>query len=121
MGISNESGCFELDTLETISSLTGQVFIASIFIITAIFALVGNIIVIVVQFFGKRSLRNMRKYLINLAISDIIMGLCIPFIYTDAVYRRWLFYDFLCPTTQFINLVTVFVTAFTLSLIAVER
>lgn len=121
MGISNETSCFELDTLETISSVSAQVLIAVTFSITALFAMVGNVLVIVVQLCGKRSPRNMRKYLINLAVSDITMGFCIPFSYTDAVYRRWLFYHFLCPTTQWLQLVTVFVTAFTLSLIGVER
>ncbi|XP_017491876.1 PREDICTED: delta-type opioid receptor-like, partial [Rhagoletis zephyria] len=121
MGISNETGCFELDSRETISSLSGQVLIAVTFTITALFALVGNVLVIVVQLFGKRSPRNMRKYLINLAISDVLLSFCVPFSFTDAVYRRWLFYHFLCPATQWLQLVTVFVTAFTLSLIGVER
>ena len=72
--------------------------------------------------FGKRSALNLRKFLINLAISDILLGVfCVPFTYTDFMLGRWIFPSWLCPAAQFIQILSVFVTAYTLTIIGIER
>jgi hypothetical protein len=64
----------------------------------------------------------LRKFLINLAVSDILFGVfCVPFTYTDVLLGRWIFPLWLCPTAQFVQILSVFVTSFTLTIISIER
>lgn len=64
----------------------------------------------------------MRKYLINLAVSDLISGvLLMPFSLSDFILRQWVFWHFLCPATQLLQLLSVFITSITLSTIGIER
>jgi Na+/H+ antiporter NhaA len=89
---------------------------------TSCLAFFGNVVVIIVEIFGKRSAINLRKFLINLAVSDILVGVfCVPFTYTDFMLGRWIFPFWLCPTAQFVQVLSVFVTAFTLTVIGIER
>ena len=61
-----------------------QAFLITLYSLTTFLAFTGNSLVILVELYGKRSARNLRKFLINLAISDILIGvLSVPFIYTD--------------------------------------
>jgi len=61
-------------------SLPEQRLIIALCTITSVLSFLGNTIVIFVEIFGRRSARNLRKFLINLAISDIIYGvLSVPF------------------------------------------
>lgn len=100
----------------------GQFFLVTLYSLTSFLAFVGNVIVIFVEVFGKRSARTLRKFLINLAISDILIGVfVVPFIYTDFMLGRWIFPHSLCPLSYFVQVSAVFVTAFTLTTIGVER
>ncbi|UXI23191.1 hypothetical protein NH340_JMT09134 [Sarcoptes scabiei] len=93
-----------------------------IYTTSSIFALIGNTLVIIVELFGRRSAASLRKFLINLAISDILFGVfSVPFTYTDFVYGSWLFSPWLCPWAQFIQILSVFITSFTLTVISIER
>ena len=96
--------CFNLSTLEIVPPQV-QLYIAIVYILTAILSLFGNLTVIIVQWKGKEAVRNIQKYLINLAVSDIIAGvICLPFSYSDFVLRRWIFPLWLCPVTQYLQL-----------------
>lgn len=76
-------GSLEIDSLDTFGPGI-QAFLITLYSLTALLAFTGNTLVILVEMCGKRSARNLRKFLINLAISDILVGvLSVPFIYTD--------------------------------------
>lgn len=114
--------CFLPSTVETIPSETLRYCILLWYIATALLALTGNVIVMIVQMYGLRSKGGIRKYLINLAISDIVSGvICVPFTYLNTVLGHWSFPLWLCPAGQFLQLLSVFVTSTTLSVIAIER
>jgi hypothetical protein len=99
-----------------------RVFLVCLYSTTSCLAFFGNVVVIIVEIFGKRSAINLRKFLINLAVSDIMIGVfCVPFTYTDFMLGRWIFPFWLCPTAQFVQILSVFVTAFTLTIISIER
>jgi hypothetical protein len=118
--ISEIEECF-IPPLEAVSYLW-QIFLIVLYSITSLLILLGNITVIVVQIFGKKSASSLRKFLINLAISDIVIGVfCVPFTFTDFMLGQWIFPHWLCPVAQFVQLLSVFVTAFTLTVIGVER
>ena len=119
---SSETNCFSNPTLEAVPSRTGQLFLIALYSFTSFIALIGNITVIVVELYGSESALNIRKYLINLSVSDIILGvLCVPFTYTDFMLGQWIFPHWLCPTAQYVQLLSVFVTSLTLTIIGVER
>lgn len=120
--IVDERNCFNTAELEAVPSRIAQWFLILIYSLTSFLALIGNITVIVVEICGKESAQNIRKYLINLAISDITIGvLCVPFTYTDFMLGQWIFPHWLCPTAQFVQLLSVFVTSSTLTFIGIER
>ena len=95
--------------------------------ITAILSLLGNGTVLAVNMWScsRRqcfTARNMQLYVINLAVSDLLAGvLCVPFSYVDMVLGYWVFPHWLCFTAQFVQLLSAYVTAMTLTIIGVER
>ncbi|CAG2161982.1 unnamed protein product [Oppiella nova] len=111
----------EIDSLDAFGPGL-QAFLITLYSLTTFLAFTGNSLVILVELYGKRSARNLRKFLINLAISDILIGvLSVPFIYTDFMLGRWIFSPILCPIAQFVQLLSVFVTTYTLTAIGIER
>lgn len=73
----------EIDSMEAFGPGM-QAFLIVLYSLTSLLAFTGNSLVILVELYGKRSAKNLRKFLINLAISDILIGvLSVPFIYTD--------------------------------------
>jgi len=110
-----------LSTLEILDP-TSRTCLVLLYSATSVLAFVGNLMVIIVETFGRRSAANLRKFLINLAISDILFGVfSVPFTYTDFMYGRWIFFPWLCPWAQFIQILSIFITSFTLTLISIER
>jgi len=123
--IIDQDNCFRPSTFETVPSLAGRLAIVALYTLTALASLLGNLAVIIVQVYGpecNHSLHSCRKYLINLAVTDLILGVfCVPFTYMDFVQRVWIFPHWLCPTAQFVQLASVFITSMTLTIIGIER
>ena len=118
----DEIACYNSTDLEAVPSEIGQKVLIFLYSLTSILALFGNLTVIVVEMVGKDTAQNIRKYLINLAVSDIIIGcVCVPFTYTDYMLGQWIFPHWLCPMAQFVQLLSVFVTSLTLTIIGIER
>ncbi|XP_023228741.1 neuropeptide Y receptor type 5-like, partial [Centruroides sculpturatus] len=98
-----------------------QAFLISLYSLTAIMAFAGNITVVIVLLTGKRSSRELRIFLINLALSDITMAIfSIPFTYTDFMFGRWIFDPNFCPFVQFMQHCSVIVSVYTLAVIGVD-
>lgn len=58
----------------------------------------------------------------NLAMADVIIGLfSIPFQFQAAVLQRWDLPRFMCPFCPFIQILSVNVSIFTLTAIAIDR
>lgn len=95
------------------------VLYATLFIV----AVGGNFLVCCVVF-GQKSMRTVTNiFLLNLAISDIAKGLiCIPFTFVvNVLVPYWPFGDFMCPFVLYTQAVTVFLSAFTLVAMSVDR
>ena len=115
-----ESDCYH-PPLESVPSQYQIIFVL-LYSMTALIALFGNVTVIVVELTGKESNNQLKKYLINMAVGDVIMAvLCVPFNYTSVMLGRWDFPHWLCPIAQFTQLLSVSVTSFTLTVIGIER
>ncbi|XP_077557403.1 gastrin/cholecystokinin type B receptor-like [Haemaphysalis longicornis] len=99
-----------------------QAFLIALYSLTALLALGGNVMVIVVLVLGRRSSRELRLFLVNLALLDIAMAVfSIPFTYTDFMLGRWIFEPLFCPVVLFMQHVSVIVSVYTLTAIGVDR
>ncbi|XP_065932825.1 RYamide receptor isoform X2 [Magallana gigas] len=61
-------------------------------------------------------------FIANLALGDVLIGLfSIPFQFQAALLQRWVVPYFLCPVAPFVKNLTVCVSVFTLTIIAIDR
>ncbi|KAJ1528731.1 hypothetical protein ONE63_007121 [Megalurothrips usitatus] len=99
------------------------IVLLSIFYITiSAVAVVGNSLVIWIVA-ASRGMQNVTNYYIaNLALADIVIGLfAIPFQFQAALLQRWILPHFMCPFCPFVQVLTVTVSVFTLTAIAIDR
>lgn len=99
-----------------------QICIIILYTLTAAIAIFGNIVAICVLTFGKRSSKELRLFLVNLAMSDLLMALfSIPFTYLDFMLGRWIFAPAFCPIVQAMQMTAAFVSVYTLIAIGIDR
>ncbi|ODM95714.1 Tachykinin-like peptide receptor 99D, partial [Orchesella cincta] len=85
-------------------------------------ALIGNMLVLWVVTISRRMRTVTNMFIANLALADIIIGLfAIPFQFQAALLQRWNLPDFMCAFCPFVQVLSVNVSVFTLSAIAVDR
>lgn len=117
----NETGNVTLPPLDALPE-PYQSYLVTLYSVTAITAFVLNVIALFALLIGKRTSPDLRKFLANLAIADILLAVfSIPFTYTDFMFGHWIFPLCLCPIVQFIQTVSVFVGIYTLIAIGVGR
>lgn len=89
---------------------------------TIFLAVGGNLIVIVVFSVGKRSRTDLSGFLINLAVSDLIMAIfCLPFTFTMTMLETWVFSAPMCPIVLYMQTVSVTASVCTNMAIGVDR
>ena len=100
-----------------------QVIITAFYSTVTILAIGGNLIVcyIVLAYQRMRTVTN--YFIVNLAVSDLLMAvLCIPFTFVaNALILYWPFGAIMCPVVTYAQMVTVFLSAFTLVAISLDR
>lgn len=87
-----------------------------------VLGLVGNLSIIwlTLRYAYLRTVQNI--FILNLAISDVIVCLLsLPFTPVTNIYKNWLFGPAICHLLPFVQAVSVFVSTFSLSAIAVDR
>lgn len=103
------------------STESSAVFIL-VYTITTIIAIIGNIATIIIFAKGKRSKTELRPFLINLAVADLIMAIfCIPFTFTNELLSEWVFSKPMCPIVLFLQTVSVTASASTNMAIGIDR
>ncbi|XP_045158873.1 QRFP-like peptide receptor isoform X2 [Mercenaria mercenaria] len=72
---------------------------------------------------SKKRLRNLTNlFLCNLAVADLsVTIICIPVAVGQALYRIWLYGEFMCKMTGFLQGVTVAASVFTIALLSIDR
>ncbi|GAB6031014.1 hypothetical protein CHUAL_007834 [Chamberlinius hualienensis] len=101
--------------------LTAQVQIP---LYSAIFllAVIGNVLVIVTLVQNKRMRTITNVHLLNLAISDLLLGVfCMPFTLVGMLLKDFIFGELMCKLIPYLQAVSVAVSAWTLVAISVER
>lgn len=116
---SNVSGT--LPTLEALSD-PYQSILTVVYIVTAMLAFIANTIALIMLLGRSRKPQQLKKYLANLAIADLLVAMfSIPFTYVDLMFGQWIFPLFLCPIVHFIQTIAVIVSIYTLIAIGIGR
>lgn len=99
-----------------------QAALIVIYTLTTALSVVGNLIVIIVFIFGKRSRSDLRGFLINLACADLIMAVfCLPFTFTMVMLDNWIFSEPMCPIVLYMQTVSVTASVCTNMAIGIDR
>jgi len=100
-----------------------NILIICCYSIIVIVSLMGNLLVVKVIVFGKRKMCTTTNILIaSLAISDIVMTVFnIPFNVARLLMPSWPFGSFLCISLPFVQVTCVYVSTFTMAVIAFYR
>ncbi|XP_022244426.1 cholecystokinin receptor type A-like [Limulus polyphemus] len=118
--INNISNSSHLTTQISLSTadMTKMVFYLLIFIL----AVLGNALVIVTLAQNKMMRTVTNVFLMNLAISDLLLGVfCMPFTLVGSLLRNFIFGDVMCRLIPYLQAVTVSVSVWTLVSISLER
>nr|XP_012134940.1 PREDICTED: neuropeptide Y receptor [Megachile rotundata] len=85
-------------------------------------AVIGNSLVMWIVISTKRMQNVTNFYIANLALADIVIGIfAIPFQFHAALLQRWNLPYFMCAFCPFVQALSVNVSVFTLTAIAVDR
>lgn len=100
-------------------SLTGLMVLYSL---TTLLSITGNIFVVLVFVKGRHSRTDLRPFLINLAVADLVMAFfCMPFTFADTILGHWVFYKPLCTLVLFVQLFAVAASVMTNMAIGIDR
>ncbi|EDV46631.1 cholecystokinin receptor type A isoform X2 [Drosophila erecta] len=105
------------------SSSTGMpVWLIPSYSMILLFAVLGNLLVISTLVQNRRMRTITNVFLLNLAISDMLLGvLCMPVTLVGTLLRNFIFGEFLCKLFQFSQAASVAVSSWTLVAISCER
>ena len=99
-----------------------QTVLVILYTLTTLLAVSGNVLVILVFTFGKRSRTDLRVFLINLAFADLIMAIfCMPFTFTMTMLGNWVFSAPMCPIVLYMQTVSVTASVCTNMAIGIDR
>ncbi|XP_076163468.1 RYamide receptor [Ptiloglossa arizonensis] len=88
----------------------------------SILAVMGNSLVMWIIATSKHMQNVTNIFIANLAVADIVIGLfSIPFQFQAALLQRWDLPEFMCPFCPFVQVLSVNVSVFTLTAIAIDR
>jgi hypothetical protein len=99
-----------------------ETILKCLYILLILSGILTNIVIISVIVSNKKLLTTSNLLLINLFVSDLLLCIfCMPFTLIAIIRRSWSFGAFLCKFVPFIQAVTTFVSAATISSIALDR
>ncbi|XP_070176105.1 substance-P receptor-like [Littorina saxatilis] len=88
----------------------------------SLLAVLGNSLVIVIIVRNRRMHTVTNIFIANLAVADVIIGMfSIPFQFQAALLQRWVLADFMCSLAPMVQVISVNVSIFTLTVIAMDR
>ncbi|XP_035205702.1 neuropeptide receptor 22-like [Stegodyphus dumicola] len=84
--------------------------------------IVGNFCILLIIALSRRMRTVTNFFIANLAIADIVIGLfVIPFQFQAALLQRWVLPPFMCAFCPFVQVLSVNVSVFSLTAIALDR
>ncbi|NP_001280539.1 RYamide receptor [Tribolium castaneum] len=121
----NESFSLDCELVNPNSTLANVYFLSAVYSMYAIIfvvALIGNSFVcyIVLSSPPMRTVTNF--FILNLAIGDVLITLlCVPFTSVSLLMQYWPFGGILCPVVNYSQALSVFVSAYTLVAISIDK
>lgn len=108
---------------DILSTVYFQTFIHFSYITIMIFSIIGNGIVCYLVHSATRMRSVTNFFIVNLSVGDMLMTLlCIPFSFISVlVLRYWPFGDIVCRIVSYWQAISVFVSAYTLVAISIDR
>ncbi|KAB7504767.1 Neuropeptide Y receptor [Armadillidium nasatum] len=105
------------------NNLTFNICIYVLYSLILIIAFFGNILVVYTVFSSTKMKTVTNYYIANLAIGDLCMAIfCVPFSFLSTlILQYWPFGFHLCVTVNYLQAVAVFVSAYTLVAISIDR
>jgi len=86
-------------------SIESQRVLIAIYTFTILLAVVGNLLVIIIFIVSKRSRTDLRMFLLNLALADLIMAVfCMPFTFSYTMLHEWTFGPVMCTLVSLLQL-----------------
>ncbi|CAG2113574.1 unnamed protein product [Medioppia subpectinata] len=87
-----------------------------------VFGIATNSVIIFVMVFNKKLMTSNILLLLNLFVSDMLLCIfCMPFTLLSLIRRSWPFGAFMCKSIPFLQAVSIFVSAGTITSIAFDR
>ena len=103
-------------------SYTSQLTLVILYTLTTILAVTGNCLAILVFTRGRRSCSELKPFLLNLALADLVMAIfCIPFTFAYELAGEWLAPPAMCPLVWACQQVSVTVSVSTNTAIGIDR
>ncbi|XP_063697591.1 cholecystokinin receptor type A-like [Culicoides brevitarsis] len=109
----NKSVIIEWDSIKWLLTMYSIIFLL---------ATIGNSLVILTLVQNKRMRTITNVFLLNLAISDLFLGVfCMPFTLVGMILRNFIFGEIMCKLLPYLQASSVAVSSWTLVAISVER
>ena len=100
-------------------SLAGLIVL---YTLTTLFSVTGNIFAVLVFTMGRHSRTDLRHFLVNLAVADLVMAMfCMPFTFADVILNEWIFSKPMCTIVLFVQLLAVTASVLTNTAIGIDR
>src|SRR2546422_3539848 len=93
------------------------------YLVLFLIAVIGNAMVcyVVIMRRKKGRISAVHIFTANMAISDLLFGICFPFQAIKAVVENWVFGDFMCRLDLLIRSLSIHISSFTMVVIAADR
>nr|CAH7760440.1 unnamed protein product [Callosobruchus chinensis] len=105
-----------------LASVYFQTAVYSMYITIFIVALLGNVFVCYTVLSSPRMRTVTNYFIMNLAVGDMLITiLCVPFTSVSLVKQYWPFGGFLCPVINYFQALSVFISAYTLVAISIDK
>lgn len=111
------------DESDSVTPISVQILMCLMYTTISLAAITGNGVVIYIIFAYKRMRTVTNFFIMNLAIGDILMAcLCIPFTFvSNLILQYWPFGPVMCLVVSYAQAVSVFISAYTLIAISIDR
>ncbi|XP_063911789.1 RYamide receptor-like isoform X2 [Zophobas morio] len=114
--------CQLLHPSSPLASVYFQSAVYSMYAVIFVVALIGNSFVCYMVLSSPRMRTVTNYFIMNLAIGDMLITiLCVPFTSVSLLKQYWPFGSVLCPVVNYSQALAVFVSAYTLVAISIDR
>ncbi|XP_038646344.1 C-X-C chemokine receptor type 2-like [Scyliorhinus canicula] len=103
-----------------INTLSTNTAIAVVYSLVCFLAMAGNMVVMVVLLYNRRTTSSTDNYLLHLAVADLLFAVTLPFWAVDAI-SGWVFGDAMCKIISMLQEVNFYSGILLLACISVDR